>query len=52
MLDNYVESKEEIISQRKKGEEGFLVYQKGGDVGNDDDNEGELVNGGESILRK
>jgi len=45
VLDSCIESKEEIISPRKKGEERFLVHQKGGDLGNDGEDKGELDNG-------
>ena len=46
VLDSCVELEEGFLS-RKKGEEGFSVQQKGGDVGNDGDDEGELEDGGE-----
>jgi hypothetical protein len=45
VLDSCIGSNKEIISPTKNGEEGIFVHQKGGDLGNDGDDKGELDNG-------
>ena len=52
VLHSCIGSNKEIISPTKNGEEGIFVHQRGGDLGNDGEDKGELDNGWESILRK